>query len=400
MRSKRDNKKKIISNKRKKMLVMRRAEDEYITIAARVELSENEIDRLRNIPVQIKDWDIVFNKAVMHGVSGILYYAVKKYGLEGVLPEGIFERLRIKFYETALRNTYAERTVNEIGEVCGEKIVLLKGAYLFKYLYPASGMRFLSDVDVFASKERAVEVMDKLLKSGYRRVRNAKSRLHDRLSDEHHHLPQIHNKNFKVEIHRNLFGGDKFEDVAAEAFETAERLEGNLYALTPEMNVVHFCCHFIHHINKGSDLKMLCDINEVVRKFNSEFSWEKVESVSDRLKSVYDITVPLTYARMLLETPVHERLLNERIMESEDLGLDDIMRDEGVENTESVSLRRDLRKFGKVHEKLIFLFRHFVPRCGYVNYVFGIYDDRFRVSLYWRYYKRVVRARRAVRSER
>lgn len=368
-----------------------RVEEEFIAIAARVELSGEDVERLKGIPVRVTDGDIFFNKAERHGVSGILYYVVNKYGLEGVLPEGVFERLRMKYYDTAMRNTYAERTVNEIAEVCGEKVVLLKGAYLFKYLYASTGMRFLSDVDVFIEKERAEIVMEKLLKSGFRRVRNAKSRLHDRLSNEHHHLPQIHNKNFKVEVHRNIFGGEKFEDVAAEAFESSERLERNLYALTAEMNVVHFCCHFIHHINKGSDLKMLCDINEVVRSFKGEESWEKVKRVWERIKSRYDITVPLTYARVLLGTPVPEGLLNAEIMEREDLGLDDIMRDEGVKNIVGTSLREDLRKFGKVHEKLVFLLRHFVPRCGYVNYIFGVYDDRFRVSLYWRYYLRAVR---------
>ena len=367
----------------------RPAEDTFILNSARVNLSEKNIEVLKNIPPMEIDRDILSLKARLHGVTNLMYFSLNRHEMLNLLPGEIQDDFRINYYENALRNDAAGKTLKKAAEIAGEKIVLLKGIDLAFYLYPSTGIRHLSDIDILVDIDKAGEILGKLLRKGFKYM-PYKSKVHRRLFDDHIHLPQVHDGVSKIEVHKTFFRDELFH-VAQKAFNESVHISENIYRLNTEMNIIFLCSHIMRTAGKVIYLSMLCDLNELIIKYGEEINWDYINSVIHNNTLGEQVKTALTYSLLMLDTPVPDNFLIEDIIKLGPFGLDDLVRMKKEERIDKAqSMRDELKKLNNPLEKLIYAFREIVPSAGYVNERFNIYSDKFYLSSYLKYWGRLV----------
>ena len=75
--------------------------------------------------------------------------------------------------------------------------------------------------------------------------------------------------------------------------------------------LIHLCYHFYNHLQSGAILKMICDINEFILNYQRIIDWDKINNIRNLTHSKKEICIALTYAHVLLNTPVPQSgLLN------------------------------------------------------------------------------------------
>ena len=363
-----------------------KGEERFVRVAARVVMSDADVRDARDAAADGIDWEGVMRICVMHGVEGIVFYSMRRYGLLEGVPGWFEERMRERYYENAVRNMAAEKAVALLSERIGRKVVFVKGADLFLSMYPSTGMRSMGDVDILVEREFAEEVWKGLLESGF--AAESGDEIEYR-SDVHKdvcsHLPQLKTDAFTVEVHWNLFGVGLLYPITKIAFEKAVRVRDNVYVLSNEMKLVHLCNHFRRHLYTGASLRHLCDINELVRLYGKEIDRAEVDRTVKGTELESDLRIGLTYARFYLGTETEERYFDERLVNEGDSGLERLFVS-GKGSKGTVFLYK-MRSITGVWNKVRYVYRIAVPprRWLAANYGSG------GVRGYWRYLRAVIK---------
>jgi hypothetical protein len=179
----------------------------------------------------------------------------------------------------------------------GAQPVLLKGAAaLAQGLYPAHGLRLMTDIDVLISDTKIRESADTLAMRGYRQprarrpiVRDVPKEGHEDVtaSPEPHHEPALVHEHtgIRVELHRAL-SVPPFVALlpAQDALRRAAPISANgmtFSVLAPTDRIVHHVLHAqLHHQGAQSaivGLRQLVDMAILVDAFGSQIDWTDVE---------------------------------------------------------------------------------------------------------------------------
>ena len=113
------------------------------------------------------DWNIVFNIADKHSLSGIIYNMFQKQSNMVNISKSLIEKEQIDYWtkvQNSVNKDYEMKKI--IKELSLKKIphVLMKG-YIIKNLYPDPDLRTMGDVD-FLIKEEDMEKVDEILTTG------------------------------------------------------------------------------------------------------------------------------------------------------------------------------------------------------------------------------------------
>ncbi len=171
--------------------------------------------------------------------------------------------------------------------------VLLKGAAaLAQGLYPAHGVRLMTDIDVLIADTKMKESNDALAMRGYRQQRLRQPLVRPLVPDDppqgapHHDPPLVHDDTgVRVELHHAL-AVPTFAALlpASDALRRATPVSVNGMAfsvLAPTDRVVHHILHaqLNHHGAQSAivDLRQLVDLAVLVDAFGHEIDWTDVE---------------------------------------------------------------------------------------------------------------------------
>lgn len=366
--------------------------DKFILCLSRTNLTEKHIQFLKEIPTENLDWYSVLKKAEAHDVSSLIYYALKEHNLADCVPADFLEKIRLKYYDNAVRNIAAEKAVNRLSEVIEHKIVFVKGADLFQSLYPSTGIRSMGDVDILVEKIDAEEVWYSLLSNGFRSDEGSeiqyRSEMHENLCS---HLPKLTTDSFTVEVHWNIFGIAKFYPVTKIAFEKAVIVRDNIYVLSNEMKLVHLCNHFRRHLRSGASLRHLSDINELIVKHGNDINWDEIGTAIDNTDIKSDVSVALTYASEFLSTEVPERFVDEEVVKSNTFELGLVLKMNMGTKGEIEVFTNKFKSIPGIKNKVSYLYRTAIPPHKWVTANFGNNGSDSLGKSYRKYYSYLIK---------
>jgi len=213
------------------------------------------------------DWVGIVDLARRHGVSPFLFYVLRPHR-EQVLAE-VWPVLQADYYTAAARSLFRERQLEQLLEAldsAGVQVVLLKGAALFKTVYPNPGLRTMGDLDLWVRDqlESAKEALGSL---GY--VAHSKADRPAALQEAFGGETQMTNsapRTGLVELQLKVFPGEWLRYAAqideAPVWERGVPVDGmRARQLAPEDTVFHVCLHFaINHQLSGFGLRPLLDL--------------------------------------------------------------------------------------------------------------------------------------------
>jgi hypothetical protein len=116
------------------------------------------------------DWGRLVAAAEAHGVAGLLLRALRRDGWPAAMPEAARTELRARVHAAAGHNMRAYRALDAVLAAVGPAtpLVVLKGAAIGPWLYPAPSLRPLTDVDLLAPPAAVDEVAAALRGLGFR----------------------------------------------------------------------------------------------------------------------------------------------------------------------------------------------------------------------------------------
>jgi len=384
-------------------------EDNFILNAARLNLLEKNIAVLKKIPKQNIDWPLFEKKAFAHGVDTFIYYSLKNHNLSELIPPETYKKFQEHYYQVAYQNSVFLDEVNKLSAIIDDKIVLLKGMDLIQTLYPNIAIRSMVDIDILVDSEKDRDIWNKLKIHGFEEhdtekdkdswdkgitngfaksgLEVAKSSLHStRLSNaRYRHLPDLFNGRCHLQVHWNIFERPQFSVKTKMAWEKAIPINSDkkIFRLSNEFLLLHLCSHLYSHKHQFILLRMLCDINELILKQGSIIDWNEINEIctDSELKNI--ITTALTYAHILLNTPVPTDFVNEKLIIKKTNILDSLAKG-NKRSSQFSNYLIILNSISKPADRIKYVFRTIIPVREWMN---ENYHTRSGIKLVMAYLK-------------
>ncbi len=145
-----------------------KAEDNLLRELIFAEIRENEFHRdlcLKNI-----NGNLFIAKAFREGLAGVVFYYLKKYGLQDRVSYKDYQCLSSSYSANVKKNMltlgHAKWVLSKFNQA-GLPFIVLKGLSLLEHDYPSLGMRDMSDIDILIKKDDLLEVDHCLFLMGY-----------------------------------------------------------------------------------------------------------------------------------------------------------------------------------------------------------------------------------------
>jgi hypothetical protein len=266
----------------------------YTSEAARTE---------RMAQVSAEEWGLVAKLAQQHGVAPLLYYNLQKMNV--ALPSDIGKELKQAYLKNMLRMMRFFHDIKDLLQLMQEndiQVIVLKGAFLAEGVYDNIGLRVMGDIDLMVKKEDLERVDELLLAFGcnpkdYSRV----------VTQDNHHFGYRLPSGLTLEIHWSIINANLPFRIDVEGLWSRAQpitlVQTRALALAPEDLLVHLCLHTVIHTYEIR-LRMVCDINEVVRRYGTQLNWQDISQRARQWGAVRAVYVILRYAQDLLGVPV------------------------------------------------------------------------------------------------
>lgn len=372
-------------------------EEKFILNAARLDLSDENIAVLKDVSSKNIDWNMLFQKALFNGVSTLIYYSLKKHNLTHILPDDLFSKLKEIYCRVSLQNLKFIKKIHELSRMIEEKTVLLKGGYLIQCFYPDIGIRSMGDIDILVDKKKALYVWNVLKSHGLENRGElpvfSKSAVHERVI-QRQHLDHLWSGDCIVEVHQSIFENPCFDYITKKAMESAVPLGSNnkLYRLSNTFFLVHLCNHFYLHNymykQKGSNLRMLCDINEFILKRTLHIDWNEIEKTCSISELKNRMSTVLTYVNFFFQTPVPDNFLMQNMLTKHltTALLDSDMTVLEKQNRILSLFFLRLKSFNKNRHRFIFVFRTFFPSRKWICHKYNTENNKGVLTGYFSYW--------------
>lgn len=260
------------------------SEEYLLVLAARIEMDCADAAGMEDILKVGLDWPVVKASAHRLGVGPLLYKHLSQEKYAHYVPDDVIDFLKRSYRKQAIRNLRIYSQISRILDSMNQAdvpIILLKGAFLAKWVYGDIALRPMSDIDILCREKDAETVKKRLIGLGYCQEITYNSPLHEKIAAEKskHMPPFSKNRATRIEVHINILG--KTPGVSEEMtrlWETAIPADLNglrAYSLSPEYQALYLSVHLFQHVMSGSTvLYWFCDIHEVVRKYGDRIDWK------------------------------------------------------------------------------------------------------------------------------
>ena len=227
------------------------------------------------------DFSACLSQARAHSVDNMLYYSMKNVPDSQKPDEKIQRMLKELAYAGAARDAIQDREMEELQELFESRklfMLPLKG-YVIKSLYPAPGMRYMSDTDILIQEKQVPQVKKLFEELGYHSNQSNEDGTTDFYTSP---------AGMQYEVHKNLEPeGVRPEDRAflKKLLSCGIPLKGKQYILRlpEEEHYVYLLSHFIKHfLGKGIGVRQVMDIYLCREKW--EMNEERLNLLLDRLK--------------------------------------------------------------------------------------------------------------------
>ena len=225
------------------------------------------------------NWDKFIDLAVKNGIPALVYSKIKNYDF---IPSDFLTRFKEYYYYNLSKNMNllikSGKLLKELEEK-NIKAIVLKGLSLVNKGYKDIALRQMGDLDLYIRKSDVEQALQIAYKHGFIHEMPTASKLNPKLDFIHaKHLPALHNGEFYLEIHTELFPNmGKLEEKAWETVIKNKLKEVDYYELIPEIYIVYLLYHLNSHI-RGNDfhIKLLYDVAILIQSSIDTLNWEQL----------------------------------------------------------------------------------------------------------------------------
>jgi hypothetical protein len=267
------------------------------------------------------DWEAVKRRADELGLQPLLHKHLSGSSYAPHVPADLQRCLEASYRKHSISNL---RVYGQLISIlaCMNRleipIVVLKGAFLARWIYGDIGLRPMNDIDILIRKSDEEVVRDAMISLGYHQDSTVyHTPFHERVrtADDDHLRPFYKPKAQPVEVHVNLFsrlgrGPDEMERVWEKA--VLSELDGvRMNLLSPEYQLLYLCTHLYYHL--GSDsmaLYWFCDLHELINRSGHDpvhrIDWNEFRRLADTLGVGAQTGSVLELLRANWQTPIPE----------------------------------------------------------------------------------------------
>jgi hypothetical protein len=264
------------------------------------------------------DWRTFAAACETHQLTPYIFWKLQKLPA-GVVPPGLLEQLRARFYEISAHNfLLATRLLELTSKFQNEGIPVLayKGPALAKAVYGDMSLRKSSDLDLLVRPDNLVKAVGLLERLGFQSEPmlsspqvipyrcNPANRRHVAVSEE---IPfRAPDSTYYVDLHWQLGYSDwrAFSPDVERMWERVEHqqlLHGAVSTFSREDLFLALCYHGTKH--RWESLKWLLDVAELLR--SGKVDWSRVEQLTvNNRRAGTTVSLTILLARDLLGAPV------------------------------------------------------------------------------------------------
>lgn len=297
------------------------AEDRVLLAGARVSVTGDQVRRLASLCQADVDWQAVLDGAAWHKLEGLLHRNLGSPGISEHVPSEVRSALAERYRYHYVRQMFFRKELKDILDALRAKsidVILLKGAALVDEVYSGDlGVRPMSDLDLLVRPEQAATADKTLRDMGFRSGVDSETEEQMRTVDRQLAALSRFGSPVVVEIHTHLVGTDspiRF-DISKiwDHGRTAQKTAQGAWLLKPEPLLATLAVNYLkdRRFYSYSALGQLCDVAEVLRKYDGFIDWDQFArgSMFSDLRGVMFGT--LYTARGLLDAPVPDAVLDD-----------------------------------------------------------------------------------------
>ncbi|MFO1431044.1 MAG: nucleotidyltransferase family protein [Candidatus Competibacteraceae bacterium] len=266
------------------------------------------------------EWEALRTEAGRQDVMPLLYYRLQSRPERTAIPTSILASLQHAFLKNTAYIALLYHELRQILSACeqeGIPVILLKGSYLAKQVYPEPGLRPMRDMDLMVRPwdlARAGAVSEKL---GYALNHPYNIEVETAVSRD---IPTYKKRGvFGIEWHWRLSDpGDPLTFEPDELWERAVpmRVEGvSCFGLAPEDLLLHLAFHLAGHHLCSVPLRFLVDIDIVLGADSQRLDWQVLIDRARRWHWERCVYLTLRLATECFGTPLPERVLTTLVPE-------------------------------------------------------------------------------------
>jgi len=244
-----------------------------------------------DLPANQSEWEKMLRASSAHLAAPQLRWALREQGLFPALPADVAEYLDAIYTLNLDRNLECENQLADFIQLLnsiGVRPVLLKGAAaLVGGLYPTSGERIISDLDILIPAQRLPEILDKVAGAGYHPWVAEGMQMPDPVGfAEDHHYPPLVNPDCPthVELHVQAVHLPFVELLSSEeVFRDAKTLRwrgGECLLPSPTHFVTHNIVHSFLNNTKGHlerlSQRQLFEFVLATRTYGDRIEWNDI----------------------------------------------------------------------------------------------------------------------------
>ncbi len=274
--------------------------------------------RVQQVLRRNPDWEQVLAAATSHGVSSLLYTALRSPGGRCPIATGVMERLEAQYYAQAALNVSLHGELERVLSAFTEEqipVIVLKGAALAEEVYGNIALRSMQDLDLLA-RWRDLDAADSLMRVlGY--LPDDSYRSLEWYRNQHHHLAPYGSKDGRtvVEIHHHIVPPAASVRVPIEELWTRARRArvASVRALvfSPEDQLLHQCLDISCVDRFARKLRALYDIVAITDRYRSKIDWPQVVAAARAYRASRAVYYPLCLAQHVAGAEVPDGVLRD-----------------------------------------------------------------------------------------
>jgi len=263
-------------------------------------------------------WERVFQAAAQLGVAPLLYVRLKTPTLHSSVPTAVLQSHKGDFLWSQARNMKVFARLREVFAVFRDHridVIALKGAALAELAYPQIGLRTMGDIDLLVRKDDLARVEAIMEDMGFQADESYRAK--EWYHAKHHHLvPYVSGDGIlKLDIHHDITTVDSCIRVPVESLwshaQTVRISTMGCLTLSWEHMLLHLALHIADQNCFLGDLRGLCDVAEIVKRFPGDIDWDELERVAQAWGCVKQLFFVLALAHDVVGAAVPPQVLDQ-----------------------------------------------------------------------------------------
>jgi len=294
-------------------------EDRILIHCARVNMSPERYEVLKNLLAEAPDWDLLFEKANYQRLGCMISHHLRSEDLSAFVPQLLLQKLHNIYYSSLVRNMLLQNDLSQLlSSFYQEGIpnIVLKGAAMLGNVYQDISLRPMSDLDILVHPDHLDQAVDIALRHGYSHIHTPHAQEIAREKLRHLATMINHEKRIILEIHQHIEDVDSAYHFDLHKFwNRAQHVNisgADTLILAPEDLLIHLSLNFIRdrHYDSRNAIGQLCDISEVITYFSESLNWNLLETTAKELGIEPTLHCALYICKQLLGTDVPANVLS------------------------------------------------------------------------------------------